>query len=64
VAATRTNKVLKRVLRREKFLVDRIADTVFWRPRGASEFRPFTHDDLAALRTRFERAGYVDRWEE
>jgi len=64
VAATHTNKVLKRVLRREKFLVDRIADAVFWRPRGASEFRPFTRDDLAALRTRFERAGYADRLEE
>ena len=60
VAVTHTNKVLKRVLRREKFLVDRISDPVYWRPRGASEFRPFTRDDLATLRTRFERAGYVD----
>jgi len=64
VTVTHTNKVLKRVLRREKFLVDRITDPVYWRPRGASEFRPFTRDDLAMLRTRFERAGYADRLEE
>ena len=64
VAVTHTNKVLKRVLRREKFLVDRLSDTVYWRPRGASEFRPFTRADLAALRARFELAGHADRLEE
>jgi fatty-acyl-CoA synthase len=64
VAVTHTNKVLKRVLRREKFLVDRIADPIYWRPRGSTDFRPFTRDDLAVLRTRFERAGYADRLEE
>jgi fatty-acyl-CoA synthase len=64
VAATHTNKVLKRVLRREKFLVDRISDSVYWRPRGATEFRPFSLADLAAVRARFERAGYADRLEE
>ena len=64
VATTHTNKVLKRVLRREKFLIDRIGDPVYWRPRGASEFRRFTPDDLAALRQRFERAGHVARLEE
>lgn len=64
VAVTHTNKVLKRVLRREKFLVDRLSDTVYWRPRGATEFRPFTGVDLAALRMRFERAGHADRLEE
>jgi len=64
VAVTHTNKVLKRVLRREKFLVDRIRDPVYWRPRGATEFRLFRLDDLADLRARFERAGYADRLEE
>ncbi len=64
LATTHTNKILKRTLRREKFLADRIADPVYWRPRGAAEFRPFTVDDLAALRERFERAGYADRLEE
>jgi fatty-acyl-CoA synthase len=64
LAATRTNKVLKRVLRREKFLVDRIADPVYWRPRGAPELRPFTPADLEALRARFERAGNLARLEE
>ncbi len=61
---THTNKVLKRVLRREKFLVDRITDPVYWRPRGATVFQPFSVDDLAALRGRFERAGYADRLDE
>jgi fatty-acyl-CoA synthase len=64
VATTRTNKVLKRVLRREKFLIDRITDPVYWRPRGAGEFRCFTADDLADLRRRFERAGHAERLEE
>lgn len=64
LAATRTNKVLKRVLRREKFLVDRIADPVYWRPRDAAEFRLFTTADLTALRARFERAGNLGRLEE
>ena len=60
---THTNKVLKRVLRREKFLVDRITDRVYWRPRGAPVFRVFTADDLATMRERFEHAGYADRLE-
>jgi fatty-acyl-CoA synthase len=64
LATTHTNKVLKRVLRREKFLIDRITDPVYWRPRGAAEFQPFTSGDLAALRERFERAGHGGRLEE
>lgn len=64
VATTQTNKVLKRLLRREKFLVDRVADPVYWRPRGSGEFRRFTAPDLEELRARFERAGHTDRLEE
>lgn len=64
VAVTHTNKVLKRVLRREKFLVDRFTDVVYWRPRDARAFHPFTTDDLATLRERFNRAGYADRLDE
>ncbi len=64
VAVTHTNKVLKRVLKRDKFLVDRLADPVYWRPRGANEFRPFTRDDLSVLRERFAQAGHADRLEE
>ncbi len=61
---THTNKVLKRVLKRDKFLVDRVADPVYWRPRGAAAFRRFTREDLAEMRRRFELAGYADRLEE
>jgi len=64
LATTHTNKVLKRVLRREKFLIDRIGDPVYWRPRGAPTFTPFTAADLAALRERFRRAGHVERLED
>jgi fatty-acyl-CoA synthase len=61
---THTNKVLKRVLRREAFLIDRFADPVYWRPRGASTFRAFGRDDLGALCARFERAGHAQRLDE
>jgi fatty-acyl-CoA synthase len=61
---TATNKILKRALRREKFLLDRLADPIWWRPRGAAEFRRFTIEDLATLRDRFTRAGYADRFED
>ena len=58
---TATNKIVKRALRREKFLLDRVADPLFWRPRGADAFAPFTSSDLDQLRTRFVSAGYADR---
>jgi len=61
---TATNKILKRALRGEKFLLDRVADPLFWRPRGAAQLAPFTAADLAGLRQRFVRAGYADRLEE
>ncbi len=64
LAVTPTNKVLKRTLRREKFLIDKIADPVYWRPRGADGFRRFSGEDLSTLRERFTRAGYLDRLEE
>jgi acyl-CoA synthetase (AMP-forming)/AMP-acid ligase II len=63
VAVTHTNKVLKRLLRREAFLLDQTRDPIYWRPRGASRFEPFTPEALAALRQRFERAGNLQRLE-
>jgi fatty-acyl-CoA synthase len=57
---TETNKVLKRHLQREKFeACDR--DPLFWRPRGAAAYRPFTDADLEALRAQFQRAGNAAR---
>jgi acyl-CoA synthetase (AMP-forming)/AMP-acid ligase II len=64
LATTHTNKVLKRALRRDKFLVDRTGDPIYWRPRGSAEFRPFTAADLDHLRQRFARAGNTHRLEE
>ncbi len=64
VATTHTNKVLKRILRQQKFLLDCVADPIFWRPRGVETYRTFTADDLAALCERFDRAGQTHRLEE
>jgi fatty-acyl-CoA synthase len=57
LARTETNKVLKRQLQREKFLAVDGPDPLYWRPRGAPDYRRFTAADLAALRAHFERAG-------
>jgi fatty-acyl-CoA synthase len=59
---TETNKVVKRVLQREKFLPD-AGDPLYWRPRGETVYRPFTPADLTALRARFARAGNLARLE-
>ena len=61
---TATNKIVKRALRGEGFLVDRLADPIYWRPRGAATFAPFTAADLESLRARFASAGYADRLEQ
>jgi fatty-acyl-CoA synthase len=58
-----TNKVQKRALQRDKFLMTRPGERLVWRPRGAPAYRPFTADDLAELRSRFERAGNAARLE-
>ncbi len=64
LAATHTNKILKRVLRQEKFLLDRVRDPIYWRPRGAAAFRRFMAGDLEDLHGRFDRAGQAHRLEE
>jgi len=48
--STATQKVLKRVLQRERWECD---DDVWWRPDRDVEFRPLTADDVAMLRARF-----------
>ncbi|MGH8977476.1 MAG: AMP-binding protein [Acidimicrobiia bacterium] len=48
--STATQKVLKRVLRREHWETD---DEVWWRPGRAREFRRLTPDDATELRARF-----------
>lgn len=56
-----TNKVLKRELQREGFLGVDGPDPLWWRPRGAADYRRFTADDLATLRAQFARAGNLGR---
>jgi fatty-acyl-CoA synthase len=56
-----TNKVMKRQLAREKFLAVDGPDPLWWRPRGAADYRRFGADDLATLRLQFERAGHLGR---
>jgi fatty-acyl-CoA synthase len=58
-----TNKVQKRALQRESFLVVHPGETLQWRPRGAAAYRPLTPDDLVDLRARFARAGNLGRLE-
>ena len=58
-----TNKVAKRELRREAFLGVDGPDALWWRPRGATSYRPFGRDDLTALRETFRRAGNLARLE-
>jgi fatty-acyl-CoA synthase len=48
--STQTQKVLKRVLRREHWESD---DAVWWRPDRDREFRLLTADDRRALRATF-----------
>jgi fatty-acyl-CoA synthase len=61
LARSETNKVQKRALQREKFLVRRPGEELWWRPRGADAFRAFTADDLVRLRERFAGAGNLAR---
>ncbi|HXJ36925.1 MAG TPA: AMP-binding protein [Candidatus Eisenbacteria bacterium] len=56
-----TNKVLKRDLQREGFLGVGGADPLWWRPRGAAAYEPFTIEALSILRERFARAGNLGR---
>jgi fatty-acyl-CoA synthase len=64
ITLTHTNKVLKRQLRTQKFLPDATGDPIYWRPRGAASFRPFSTEDLRVLRRRFEDAGQAHRLDE
>ena len=48
--STATQKVLKRVLQRERWECD---DAVWWRPDRELEYRPLDADDIAKLRARF-----------
>jgi fatty-acyl-CoA synthase len=51
---TPTSKVLKRVLRRERW---ECRDPVWWRPTPATQFRRLTADDVADLRAAFMARG-------
>jgi fatty-acyl-CoA synthase len=48
--STATQKVLKRVLRREHWECD---DVVWWRPARETEYRPLSANDAASLRAEF-----------
>jgi len=52
---------MKRQLAREKFHAVDGPDPLWWRPRGAADYRRFGADDLATLRLQFERAGHLGR---
>jgi fatty-acyl-CoA synthase len=58
---TETNKVLKRALQREAFLLDRVDDPIYWRDRGEAMYRRFTQGDLERLLEQFRRGGNAVR---
>jgi fatty-acyl-CoA synthase len=62
--STGTNKVLKRTLVHQKFRLDRIGgDAIFFRPRRAAGFRPFTDADERDLERAFADAGRSRFWD-
>lgn len=61
---TGTNKVLTRVLAREKYRHDQVGgDSLFVRPQGAETYRPFTASDEAALHDAMTAAGRERFWD-
>ena len=57
---TETQKILKRVLRRERWDAH---DPVWWRSKKGDPLRPMTDEDRADLRARFEARGRLDQLE-
>src|SRR6202011_5657075 len=57
---TETQKVLKRVLRRQRWEVE---DPVFWRPHRGQPLRPMTAADRDEVRSRFEARQRLDQLE-
>jgi fatty-acyl-CoA synthase len=53
---TNTQKILVRNLKAVHFDPARVGDPLYWRERGDGAFKPFTRDDYAALRRKFEAA--------
>jgi fatty-acyl-CoA synthase len=52
---TETSKVLKRVLRRERW---ECGDPVWWQPEKGEPYRPMSRDDVGALRREFAARGH------
>jgi fatty-acyl-CoA synthase len=52
---TETSKVLKRVLRRERWECD---DALWWQPEKGGPYRPMSHADVDALRQEFAARGH------
>jgi fatty-acyl-CoA synthase len=57
---TETQKVLKRVLRRERW---EVADSVYWRPHRGEPLAPMAAGDRDELRTRFAARDRLDQLE-
>ena len=57
---TETQKVLKRLLRRERWEVD---DPVWWRPQRGQPLRPMTDEDRQELQARFRARHRLDQLE-
>ena len=57
---TDTVKILRRVLKKDYFNPDKVSDTMYWRERGETTFKPFSKADYERLRQTFVEAGRDD----
>jgi fatty-acyl-CoA synthase len=57
---TETQKVLKRVLRRDRW---EVSDPIYWRPRNGEALQPMTDADRTELHARFEARDRLDQLE-
>jgi fatty-acyl-CoA synthase len=57
---TDTVKILRRVLKKEYFNPEKIKETMFWRERGETTFKPFDGTDYKNVKATFIKSGRGD----
>jgi acyl-CoA synthetase (AMP-forming)/AMP-acid ligase II len=57
---TDTVKILRRVLKRDYFNPEKVRDTMYWRERGETGFKPFSAADYEKVKETFVKAGRDD----
>lgn len=57
---TDTVKILRRVLKKDYFNPEKVKDTMYWRERGETSFKPFAKKDYKKVEQTFVKAGRDD----